>query len=145
MKNPAEILAASKVAVAPGTFALVSVTPADFARLMQDPELSPRMTAPFMLLKDAFEVTMLLDDTDFGTMRHAIRDAKIERGYRLLTFDIELDPGVVGFMAEISRILADAAIPILAISAFTRDHLLIRQQDLATALKALGPHVAELC
>ena len=131
--------------MAPETFALVSVTPADFARLMQDPELSPRMTAPFMLLKDAFEVTMLLDDTDFGTMRHAIRDAKIERGYRLLTFDIELDPGVVGFMAEISRILADAAIPILAISAFTRDHLLIRQQDLATALKALGPHVAELC
>ena len=112
---------------------------------MQDPELSPRMTAPFMLLKDALEVTMLLDDTDFGTMRHAIRDAKVERGYRLLTFDIELDPGVVGFMAEISRILADAAIPILAISAFTRDHLLIRQQDLATALKALGPHVAELC
>ncbi|MEP7212404.1 MAG: ACT domain-containing protein [Acidobacteriota bacterium] len=145
MKNPAELLARSKVAVAPETFALVSVTPADFARLMQDPELSPRMTAPFMLLKDAFEVTMLLDDTDFGTMRHAIRDAKVERGYRLLTFDIELDPGVVGFMAEISRILADAAIPILAISAFTRDHLLIRQHDLATALNALGPHVAELC
>jgi len=143
--NALELLRMSRVKVDDATFALVSVTPQDFARLMQDPELSPRMTAPFMLLKDAFEVTMLLDDTDFGTMRHALRDAKIERGYRLVTFDIELDPGVVGFMAEVSRILADAAIPILAICAFTRDHLLIRQHDLANALKALGPHVAELC
>ena len=98
-----------------------------------------------MIIKDAFEVTMLLDDVDFGTMRHTLREAKVGRGYRLLSFDLELDLTAVGFMAEISRILADASIPILALSAFTRDHLLIRQQDLANALKALGPHVGELC
>ena len=124
---------------------MVSISAADFARLIQNPEVSPRMTAPFMIIKDAFEVTMLLDDVDFGTMRHTLREAKVGRGYRLLTFDLELDLTVVGFMAEISRILADASIPILALSAFTRDHLLIRQQDLANALKALGPHVGELC
>jgi hypothetical protein len=145
LDNPAEILARSKVAVSPATFTIVSLAPSEFIRLMQNPEVSPRMSAPFMILKDDFEVTMLLDEVDFGTMRHALREAKVGRGYRLLTFDLELDLTVVGFMANISRILADAAIPILALSAFTRDHLLIRQQDLSNALKALGPHVGELC
>jgi hypothetical protein len=112
---------------------------------MQNPEISPRMTAPFMIFKDSFEVTMVLDDTDFGTMRHALREAKVKRGYRLVSFDIELELNVVGFMAEVSRILAETRVPILAMSAFSRDHLMIRQHDLATALKALGPHVGELC
>jgi hypothetical protein len=127
------------------TFALVSVSHAAFTQLMTDPELSPRMTAPFMIFKDAFEVTMVLDETDFGTMRHALRDAKVERGYRLLTFDAVLAPDLVGFLSEVTRILAAVSVPVVAISAFSRDHLLIRQNDLASALKALGPHVAELC
>jgi len=88
---------------------------------------------------------MLLDDTDFGTMRHAVRDAKIERAFRMLTFDIQLDFSVVGFMAVVSRILAEADVSIVALSAFSRDHLLIKQDDLAKTLKALGPFVAELC
>jgi hypothetical protein len=88
---------------------------------------------------------MVLDDTDFGTMRHALRDAKVERGYRLLTFDAVLALDLVGFLSEVTRILAAASVPVVAISAFSRDHLLIRQNDLASALKALGPHVAELC
>jgi len=103
------------------------------------------MTAPFMIFRDKFEVTLLLDDLDFGTMRHAVRDAKIERNFRLLTFDIELDFNVTGFLAEVSRILAGADVPIVALSAFSRDHLLVKQGDLAKVLKALGPHVAELC
>ena len=88
---------------------------------------------------------MLLDETDFGTMRHAVRDAKIERAFRMLTFDIQLDFSVVGFMAVVSRILAEADVSIVALSAFSRDHLLIKQDDLAKTLKALGPFVAELC
>ena len=46
---------------------------------------------------------------------------------------------------EVARILADDGVPIIALSAFSRDHLLVKQSDLANALKALGPHVAELC
>jgi hypothetical protein len=103
------------------------------------------MTAPFMIFKEKHETTMLLDEIDFGTLRHAVRNAKIEKGFRLLTFDIELDFTVVGFLAEVARILAEAEIPILALSAFSRDHILIKQENLAEALKALGEYVEELC
>lgn len=113
--------------------------------MLENPETGPRMTATFMIFRDKFETTLLLDETDFETMRYAVRDAKIERGFRLLTFDIELDFSVVGFLAEVARILADENVSIVALSAFSRDHLLIKQEDLARALKVLGNYVEELC
>ena len=140
-----ELLRRARVVVAPATFFLVGLRHEDWARLLENPELSPRASAPFMLLKDEHEVTLLLEETDWHTMRHAARDARVEGGFRLLTFDVELDWKVVGFLARVTRILADAGVSCGALSAFSRDHLLIKQDDLGTALRVLGEHVAELC
>ncbi|HEV7376192.1 MAG TPA: ACT domain-containing protein [Pyrinomonadaceae bacterium] len=140
-----ELLSRARVEVAPATFYLVGLRHEDWARLLENPELSPRASAPFMFLKDEHEVTLLLDETDWRTMRHAVRDARIETGFRLLTFDIELDWKTVGFLARVTQILAEAGISVGALSAFSRDHLLIKQDDLGTALRVLGEHVAELC
>lgn len=145
ISNSADLLKKTRVEVAPDLFTLVSLKSVEWTTLLENPELSPRMTAPFMIFKDKMETTLLLDETDFSTMRHAIRDAKIERNFRLLTFDLVLDFTVVGFLAEITRILATAEISIIAISSFSRDHLLIKQDDLGKALKILGEHVEELC
>src|SRR5687767_10195810 len=143
--NATDILRDTRVSVSSETFAVVSLTPEALNALLADPSLSPRMTAPFMIFKDRFEVTLVLDDQDLRNMRPGLSDAQIANGYRLLTFETVLDLSVVGFMAEVSRILAEAGVPILPVSAFSRDHLLIRQTDLAAALKALSPHVSELC
>jgi hypothetical protein len=140
-----ELLSRARVEVAPATFYLVGLRHEDWARLLENPELSPRASAPFMFLKDEHEITLLLDETDWRTMRHAVRDARIESGFRLLTYDIELDWKTVGFLARVTRILADAGISVGALSAFSRDHLIIKQDDLGTALRVLGEHVAELC
>jgi hypothetical protein len=140
-----ELLSRARVEVAPATFYLVGLRHEDWARLLENPELSPRGSAPFMLLKDEHEVTLLLDETDWRTIRHAVRDARVEGDFRLLTFDIELDWKTVGFLARVTEILANAQISAGALSAFSRDHLLIKQNDLPAALRALGEHVAELC
>lgn len=145
MMNAKELLKATKVEVAPETFALVAIKRDDFHRLLADNSLSPRMSAPFMMFMDKHEVTLVLDEIDFANMRRGLRDAKIANGYRLMTFDLVLELSMVGFIAEVSGILADDGVAILPLSAFSRDHLLIRQEQLATALKALGPHVGELC
>jgi hypothetical protein len=86
-----------------------------------------------------------LDEIDFATLRHGIRDAKIEQNFRLLSFNVELPFEVVGFMAQIASIMAEAGISILPISSFSRDHVLLRQDDLATALKSLRGFVEEVC
>ena len=143
--SPEQILRETKVNVSPETFAVVSITPDEMTALLGDPSLSPRMTAPFMIFKDTHEVTLLLDEADLRNMRPGLAGAKIANGYRLLTFETVLELTVVGFMATVSRIFADAGVPILPVSAFSRDHLLVRQIDLPTALKALSPHVLELC
>ncbi len=141
----AELLSRAKVEVAPETFFLVGLRHEDWARLLESPELSPRAESPFMLLRDTHEVTLLLDETDWRTMRHAARAARVEGGFRLVTFDVELEWNVIGFLARVTELLAGAGIAVGALSAFSRDHLLIKQDDLATALRVLGEHVAELC
>ena len=141
----AELLRRAKVLVAPATFYLVGLRHEDWVRLLENPELSPRASAPFMFLRDEHEVTLLLEETDWRPMRHAVRDARVESGFRLLTFDVELEWNVVGFLAHVTQLLAAAGISCGALSAFSRDHLLVKQDDLGTTLRVLGPHVAELC
>ena len=143
--DASELLRSAKVSVATETFVLVGLRPEDWRRLLENPELSPRAESNFMLLRDPFEVTLLLDDTDWRAMRHAARDARVEAGFRLVTLDVELPWNVVGFLAHVTEILAAEGIAVGALSAFSRDHLLIKQDDLGHALRVLGEHVAELC
>ena len=148
MDNKAEIanlLSKTRVEVSPETYFLVSLRHEDWTRLLENPELSPRGDAPYMLLRDKYEVTLLLDETDWRTMRHAAREAKVEGDFRLVTLDIELGWNVVGYLAQVTEILAGAGISVGALSAFSRDHLLIKQEELGTALRVLGKYVAELC
>lgn len=140
-----ELLQRTRVEVAPETYFLIGLQHQEWARLLESPELSPRGSAPYMLLRDAHEVTLLLDETDWRAMRHAAREARVEGGFRLVTFNLELDWNVVGYLARVTQILAAEGISVGALSAFSRDHLLIKQDDLGKALRVLGEHVAELC
>jgi hypothetical protein len=140
-----ELLRRTKVEVLPAAFVVVGLRHADWSRLLENPELSPRADAVFMLLRDSHEVTLVCEEEDWLAMRHAARDARVETGFRLVTLDIELQWNVVGFLARVTDILAAAGVSVGALSAFSRDHLLIKQDELATALRALGGHVEELC
>ncbi|HYN86356.1 MAG TPA: ACT domain-containing protein [Pyrinomonadaceae bacterium] len=140
-----ELLRRARVEVAPGTFVVAGLGHGEWARLLENPELSPRADATMMLLRDRHEVTLVVEEEDWRAMRHVVRDARVETGWRLLTFDVILDWEVVGFLAHVTRILAEAGVSVGALTAFSRDHLLVRQGQLGAALRALGPHVAELC
>lgn len=145
MPDVAELLRRAKVEVAAETYVLVGMRHADWARLLENPELSPRAESNFMLLRDPFEVTLLVEESDWRAMRHAAREAKTETDFRLVTLDVELGWDVVGFLAHVTRILAAEGVSVGALSAFSRDHLLIKQDELGKALRVLGEHVAELC
>ena len=141
----AALLRGTGLSVHQDQFTMVSVSKEQWPELLADNSLSPAGSSPFMIFSDGYEVTLVLNSGDFANIRRAIGGSGVERGFRLLTFTTAMDFSVVGFLAEVSRILAAAGIPIVALSAFSRDHLLIRQDDLAAALKALGPYVEELC
>ena len=71
---------------------------------------------------------------------------EIEKDWKILTFDMILPFGLVGFIAKVSQVLADEKIPIFAISAYSTDHILVKEKYLARTekkLKELGCVVEE--
>lgn len=96
------------------------------------------IAAPFSaLIADRDEVTLVLPQAEWETF--SARLPGIEEGglYRLITFDAALDPSLTGFLALVSEALAAAGVPILALSAFTRDHLFVPADRFDTAWAAL--------
>lgn len=144
-KTVSHLLRETRIEVVPSTFVLVGLSHQNWTRLLENPELSPAAESPFLIFRDGREVTLLLEEADWQRIRHIVRDAKMELGFRLLTLDIELPWTVIGYLARVTAILAAAGIPVGALSSFSRDHLLIKQDDLGRALRVLSEHVKELC
>lgn len=140
-----DILRSAKLVVSPETFHVVSVDHDRWQALLSDPALSPRMVSEFLIFKDKWEVTIVVDDADFRNLRPGLGDADVERNFRLLSFDAEMEFDVIGFIAAVSSVLAAEGISILPFSSFRRDHVLVRQDDLAAALKAFRGLVEEVC
>ncbi len=61
----------------------------------------------------------------------------IEKDWKILTFDMVLPFGLVGFLAALSKALADEGIGIYVISAYSTDHILIKGKDIVKAEKKL--------
>ena len=87
----------------------------------------------FANIIDKNETTVIIDQSKFNE-----KDAiEIERDWKILTFDMVLPFGLVGFIAKISQALADEKISILAISAYSTDHILVKEKDVTKAIKKL--------
>ncbi len=101
--------------------------------------LFSRLGEPFSTaVVDKDEVTLLLPWESWVQVRDEMAAYDEARGYRLITFDTPADLGLVGFIAALSAVLAEAGIAIISISAFTRDHVLVQQEDLDRAVEALS-------
>jgi hypothetical protein len=87
----------------------------------------------FANIIDKNEITVIIDQN--------LIDKKdiieVEENWKILTFDMVLPFGLVGFMAKISGVLAEEKIPIFVISAFSTDHVLVKEKDLLKAIKKL--------
>lgn len=94
---------------------------------------------PFSLVIHARdEVTLVLPREAVEDFRRRLVDVQdFGRTFRLITFDGDIDPTVVGFMAAISTALAAAGVFIIPIGAFTRDHLLVYSEQLDLAMETL--------
>ncbi|MBA7496955.1 hypothetical protein ES702_07564 [subsurface metagenome] len=99
-------------------------------------------TNAFANIIDKNETTVIIEQSKYND-----EDViEIEKDWKLLTFDMILPFGLVGFRAKVSKVLADEKIPIFAVSAYSTDHILVKEKDLARAekkLKDLGCIVKE--
>jgi len=87
----------------------------------------------FAVIQDGKEITVIADQSKISR-----RDAiKVEEDWKILTLDAVLPFDTIGVTAKISGALAEAKVSLLTISAFSRDHFLVKEKDLARATKAL--------
>ncbi|MBI1971334.1 MAG: ACT domain-containing protein [Candidatus Wildermuthbacteria bacterium] len=98
----------------------------------------------FAAIHDKNENTVIIDQAKLQENEQHIEEA--DKDWKIITFDMLLPIDMVGFIATISGALAQEGISILWVSAFSTDHVLIQQNDLAKALlklQSLGCRIKE--
>ena len=85
----------------------------------------------FAIINDRNETTVVIEQ------KYTKDYEKISRNWRIISFDITLPFTLVGFLAKISQALAEENISIFALSAYTTDHILVKNKDLKKAIIVL--------
>jgi hypothetical protein len=90
------------------------------------------------LTRDKQEITLIVADDHWQQLESRFPGVKAQAQRRMIRFDTVLDFSVVGFIAEISRALAEADISILSLSTYSTDAVLVHESrfdDAVTAVK----------
>ena len=109
----------------PGRFAICQLPPGVAA-----PD-APPLAALWSVTRTASETSLVLPEEYVEARWRA------ERGYRCLVVAGPIPFSAVGVMAQLSGALAEGNIPLFALSTFDTDYLLVRDEHLASALRAL--------
>ena len=97
------------------------------------------LAEPFAaMIVDKDEITIVMHEMDWSLGGRGLPGARTASDFRLITFDLALDLDTVGFMAVVSRLLAEAGISFLPVAAYSRDHILVHARDAERAWQALS-------
>lgn len=112
------------------------------ARLVEATTLLARAGDAFAaLVRERDEVSLTLPES-LRAEASSLAD-RIAGPYRVLTFDLELELDVIGYLAPALERLAAAGVTIVPQCGFRTDHLLVLDRDLPAALDALDALVRE--
>ncbi|MBI2548318.1 ACT domain-containing protein [Candidatus Woesearchaeota archaeon] len=99
-----------------------------------------KTTSPdaFVNIVDKNETTVIIDQLQCNKNQFLQKNAiAIEKNWRMLTFAMVLPFELIGFVATVSTALAQEKIPIMVISAYSTDHLMVKKSNLTRAIKTL--------
>lgn len=87
--------------------------------------------------RDKDEITLILAEDLWHTIAADFPGSQAQLRRRMIRFDAVLDFSVVGFIAEVSRALADADVSILSLSTYRTDAVLVHEAKYEKALVAV--------
>ncbi len=95
--------------------------------------------SPFLsMVREDTCVSLLISEHDARSVSEFLTRATVEPTlYRVITFSPTLPWTLIGFLARVATTLADASIPLGALSAFDRDHVFVRDEFSTRAVEAL--------
>lgn len=89
------------------------------------------------LTRDKEELTLIVGQQAWMKIEPRFTGSRAQLNRRMIRFDTVLDFSVVGFIAEISRALADADISILSLSTYSTDSVLVHESKFDAAIAAV--------
>ncbi|GGS38881.1 MULTISPECIES: ACT domain-containing protein [Actinokineospora] len=115
---------------------VVDVAPGEYTVTRLDPGTG--VPAELLTRDGLVSVTATATEVSVVTpSEHAPDGGRTEPGWRLLTVRGPLEFTLTGIMAALAGALAQAGVPLFALSTFDTDHLLVRAVDLDRAVRAL--------
>ncbi|MCD6290377.1 MAG: ACT domain-containing protein [Anaerolineae bacterium] len=130
------LLAATRLRVAEERLVLVRLSVGAYSALWEQLDrVGPH--AFLSLTVSPEETTVLVSQTVWKRMARDWSGAAVEPGWRLITLEQTISLDVAGYLAPLAQALAAEGIPLLVVSAFSTDHLLVREEHLERALEAL--------
>ncbi len=115
-----EVIRTSGVIVHPGRYAYLKAT--------RKPAGSH-----FLIAEDADEVTVVTDEPCVETVPYH----EAVKWFRLLEVRVSAPFEAKGFLAAITRSVADAGLNVLVVSTYSKDYILVREEALEKAVEAL--------
>jgi hypothetical protein len=137
-----EILAHTELILRPGEFVLVGLEPAERTRLESDLASIKSDFCQYIIEPDV--LTLLLDSNDWTHLSRHYPQANVEGPLRIFTFSVAMDWQVVGFLATVTTLLAQAGISLGAVCGYYRDHLFISIEHAARAEEVLRTEIERL-
>ena len=95
------------------------------------------------LITEPDEVSLTIEESVYQTSSLDEHATARCGPFRVITFNLDLNPTVIGYFAPAARRLAEAGISIVPQFAFLKDHLLVREADLPKALQVLEQLIAD--
>ncbi|MGC9400604.1 MAG: ACT domain-containing protein [Anaerolineae bacterium] len=101
-------------------------------------EMVKDLDSPFVgMTRDKDELTLVLSREEWEGQSPLVEVFEESPDYRLITFDIPLELGLVGYLATLVSALAEAGVSVFSLSAFSRDHVFVPAEDFEQAWEAL--------
>jgi hypothetical protein len=120
MKNLDEVIRSSPVLVHKGRYAYLKGAEKDLKN-------------HFLVSQDRDEVTIVTEERNVSLTKH---DKEV-KWFKLFEFKVSAPFLAPGFLAKISKTIADKGLNILIVSTFSKDYSLIREESFKEAVKAL--------
>ncbi len=133
--NLRSIFRRTKLVVLPEDYLMIRL-PVD-AKPIPGEWYRPLTTRYAVFVREPKDITLIIPRRKWLRMQTMFAKSLVSEPMKVIIFDIELGVNVYGFIAAISKVLADEKISIMPVSSYHRDHILVRKADLPRTVRLL--------
>lgn len=130
-----KLWSATRLLLWPEEYRLISLAHAQLSLAAHAVARAAPSFAALVLERD--EVSLALPERVWQRFSAQFAHATIDGPYRVITFDLNIELSVSGYLLPAAERLAEAGISIVPQCAFMKDHLLIKAEDAARAMNRL--------